>query len=138
MTRKKISHEQSVKCQFCPKSFSALRWNTGKTHFFVYISSTNWSVCNLKKGEQYQNTLCLCSLFYLDKIGYHTFFVIKISLYSKVFCVFWNLVVAVHMLLHRLKIWMKKYKNYSRFAHFLILASLTHNFSTLGNLFNTF
>jgi hypothetical protein len=22
--------DQAVKCQFCPKTFSALRWNTGK------------------------------------------------------------------------------------------------------------
>ena len=22
--------DQAIKCQFCPKTFSALRWNTGK------------------------------------------------------------------------------------------------------------
>ena len=26
------SKEQSIKCQFCPKTFSAMRWNTGKKY----------------------------------------------------------------------------------------------------------
>ncbi len=28
--RQPKSKDQLIKCQFCPKSFSALRWNTGK------------------------------------------------------------------------------------------------------------
>ena len=31
--RQPRSKDQLIKCQFCPKSFSALRWNTGKRSF---------------------------------------------------------------------------------------------------------
>ena len=29
-SRKPRSKDQAVKCEFCPKTFSALRWNTGE------------------------------------------------------------------------------------------------------------
>jgi hypothetical protein len=31
--RKPRSKEQAIKCQFCPRSFSFLHWNNGKTSF---------------------------------------------------------------------------------------------------------
>jgi hypothetical protein len=31
--RKPRSKEQAIKCQFCPRSFSFLHWNNGKTSY---------------------------------------------------------------------------------------------------------
>ena len=36
--RQPRSKDQLIKCQFCPKSFSALRWNTGKRSFQNYVT----------------------------------------------------------------------------------------------------
>jgi hypothetical protein len=33
--RKPRSEEQAIKCQFCPKTFSFLHWNNGKSKIVV-------------------------------------------------------------------------------------------------------